>query len=120
MAHKPAPKGNDVPVFVSSSLTNELKPELKEWAERNADELVSHIEMAVLAGYTVGCKAEEGTGFQASLRATELVKNTNQRGKVLVERAGTVKRALCRLFWAHETLFELNWPGGVRSIDDDW
>lgn len=120
MVHKPAPKGSDVPTFVSSSLTVELKPSLKAWAERNGDEIVSHIESAVLAGYAFSCKAEDKVGFQASLRWTENANSKVNTGKVLVERAGSVPRAISRLFWAHEELFEQTWPGGVKSIDDDW
>jgi hypothetical protein len=120
MAHKPAPKLNEVPTFVSSSLTVELKPSLAAWADRNCNELVAHIESAVMAGYAFGCKAEEKVGFQASLRHTENANLKVNQGKVLVERAGSVTRAISRLFWAHEELFEQTWPGGAKSIDDDW
>lgn len=120
MPHKPAPRAaNAMPTFVSSSLTVELKPQLAAWASRNEAEIVDHITEALYAGYALSCKAED-VGFQASLRASESVKNTGNHGKMLVERAGTPLRALCRLFWAHEELFEKNWPGGVKAIDDDW
>lgn len=120
MPHKPAPKqANAMPAFVSSSLTTELKPALKSFADRNEAEVMDHISEALYAGYAFSCKAED-VGFQAALRASETVKNTANHGKVLVERAGTPLRAVLRLFWAHEELFEKSWPGGVRSIDDDW
>lgn len=120
MPHKPASKDGGVPAFVSVSLTVELKPALKAYAERNADDIGNLIEAVVMAGYGFGCKAEDKTGFQASLRATEWVKNTNNKGKILVERAGTAQRAILRLFWAHYEVLEGTWPDGIRTIDDDW
>ena len=120
MPHKPAQRqAGAMPTFVSSSLTVELKPQLKAWADRNEDEIMAHISEALYAGYAFSCKAED-VGFQASLRASETVKNTANQGKMLVERAGTPIRAIERLFWAHEELFEKTWPGGVKAIDDDW
>jgi len=108
-----------MPTFISSSLTVELKPQLAAWADRNAEELLEHVSSALYDGYQFSCKAEE-VGFQASLRATESVKITSNQGKMLVERAGTPQRAICRLFWAHEELFERKWPGGVKAVEDDW
>lgn len=120
MVHKPAPPRDLVPAYVSSSLTNELKPQLKAYAERNGDDAIALIESAVMAGYGFSCKSEDKTGHQASLRYTDNVQIATNKGKVLVERAGTPTRAILRLLWAHFELFEQKWPDGVRSIEDDW
>lgn len=120
MTHKPAPRRDTgAPVYVSSSLTVELKPQLRAWAERNESELFEHIASALMENYSFSAKQEE-SGVAVTLRALENCKNTLNRGKALCERAGTYSRAACRLFWAHEELFERHWPEGIRSIEDDW
>jgi hypothetical protein len=118
MPHKPAQRSASEKVsYVSCSLTVDLKPQLKTWAERNEDDLLAHIDKAVMQGLRFGCKREEG-GYQASL--AELASNYPNSGKVLVERASTPKRAIQRLCWAHLELFETTWPGGTMAVDDDW
>jgi len=120
MPHKPAPKDGAMPIFVSSSLTVELKPQLARYAEKNEDDIGKLIAGVLFEGYSFAAKAENDTGFQASLRATESCKRPGNKGKMLVERAGSPERAILRLFWAHHELFEGSWPKGERAIDDDW
>lgn len=117
MPHKPAPKAQDQVQFVSCSLTLELKPLLRAWADEAEMHLWELLTNEIAGGYRFTVKEEEH-GYQASL--APLRQNSPNKGRILCERGGTPVRAVLRLLWAHSELYKGLWPGEATRPEDDW
>lgn len=120
MPHKPSNGDNNAPIYVSLNMTNDVKVQLRQWADRNVSDLWEHVKALVAEDYAFTVRADKEVGFIASLRPSEKCRNTNNKGKMLMERGSDPERAVMRLLWAHLEHFERNWPKGERQLDDDW
>jgi hypothetical protein len=118
MPHKPSPKSPSDVTFVSCSLTEEQKPKLRAWADRNESDLMLHIAALVSGGYRISLKEDAKRGYSANMAQTR--ENGPNKGRILQEWGSSPQRSLLKLLWAHLEYFELQWPEGNPIPTDDW
>jgi hypothetical protein len=106
--------------FVSASLTVERRAALTKFKDDWSDEsLIAYLQECSYDMYRFGLKGED-VGFSASLTSLGKGQSKANEGFMLIERGSTPIRAIMRLFWAHNELFEKQWPKESAQTDEDW